>query len=482
MVLRASHTPYSIASVQQAISNGKTVRAIVEEHLKAIEELDSKINSITALNPQALQDAEQLDRLDSSKRGPLFGVPIVIKDQIETAGIPTAFGSIRCKDYIPATDATLITKLKEAGAVIIAKSVMPDWATSWWSTSSLSGTTKNPYDLSREPGGSSSGSAAAVASAMAVAGIGGDTGGSIRLPSNFCGLVGVRVTPGRISRDGMSALVTTQDTPGPMTTSVEDAAKILDVIAGFDEKDEFTSINAIKPLGSFQTAIQGPSIKGKRLGVLRQAFGTHKGVTKVIGSALDRFAQAGAELIDVEIPDLEYYKSYTFIYPIRSKSDINGFLASRKELAHLKIEDLQAAGEYHKALDLIDRIAVGPADMTEAPDFAAKLLAQMKFQRLTAAIFAKHKLDAMIYPTSQLPAPKTQDILDMRWSCADYPTNTIIGSQLLWCAMSVPVGKTVDVEEDPDGPELPIGLEVLCLPLDEERMMAIGAGVEAAMK
>jgi amidase len=244
-------------------------------------------------------------------------VPIVIKDQIETAGIPTAFGSIKCKDYVPSADATLIKKLKDAGAVIIAKATMPDWATSWFSTSSLSGTTKNPYDLSRESGGSSSGSGAAVASSMAVAAIGGDTGGSIRLPSSFCGLVGVRCTPGRISRDGMSALVTTQDTPGPMTTSVEDAAVILDAIVGFDEKDEYTSVNILKPAGSFQAAIREPSVKGKRLGVLRQAFGTHSGVLKASEAAVKKLGDAGAELIDVEIPDLEHYKSFTFIYGTR---------------------------------------------------------------------------------------------------------------------------------------------------------------------
>lgn len=139
----------------------------------------------------------------------------MIKDQIETAGLKTAFGSVACKNYVPEQDATLVRKLKDAGAIILAKSTMPDWAASWFSTSSLNETTKNPHDLSRDPGGSSSGSGAAVASGMAIAAIGGDTGGSIRLPSSFCKLVGVRVTPGRVSRDGMSALVTPQDTPGP---------------------------------------------------------------------------------------------------------------------------------------------------------------------------------------------------------------------------------------------------------------------------
>ena len=116
-------------------------------------------------------------------------MPVVIKDQIETAGIATSFGSKACKDYVPANDATLVRKLKEAGAVILGKTTMPDWAASWFSTSSLSETTKNPHDLSRDPGGSSSGSGAAVAAGLALVAIGGDTGGSIRLPASFCGLV-----------------------------------------------------------------------------------------------------------------------------------------------------------------------------------------------------------------------------------------------------------------------------------------------------
>lgn len=164
---------------------------------------------------------------------------MVLKDQIETAGIPTAYGSLACEDYVPPKDATIVTKLKAAGVVIRGKSTMPDWAAGWLSTSSLSGTTKHPIDHTRDPGGSSSGSGTAVATDMALAAIGGDTGGSIRLPASFCGLVGVRVTPGRISRDGMSSLVKTQDTPGPMVKTVDDAARLLDVLVGFDENERF---------------------------------------------------------------------------------------------------------------------------------------------------------------------------------------------------------------------------------------------------
>lgn len=418
-MLAAEQSYRSIADVQKAIDDGKTTaKAVVEQYSEVINDLDPKLNALTVINEEARDEAQALDDLEPAKRGPLHGVPIIIKDQIETKGIPTAFGSKACKDYLPEKDATLVRKLKEAGAIVMGKSTMPDWAASWFSTSSLSGTTKNPYDLSRDPGGSSSGSGAAVAAGMAVAAIGGDTGGSIRLPSSFCGLVGVRVTPGRISRDGMSALVVTQDTPGPMTNSVEDAARILYVIVGFDEADNYTSVNVVAPASQsttpFQDAIRQPSLKAKRLGVLKEVFGTHKGILTIFDTALAGLKRAGAELIDVEIPDLDHYKTFTSVYATRSKNDINAFLASRKGLSHLKIEDLQKDGVYHKALDLIDVLVKGPDDFTRDPHFAKRLTEQSEFQRIVASIFAKHKLDAIIYPTCQLLAPKTQDLLDMR--------------------------------------------------------------------
>ena len=330
----------------------------------------------------------------------------------------TAFGSEACKEYRPERNATLVSRLKDAGAVILGKTTMPDWAASWFSTSSLSDTTKNPFDLSRDPGGSSSGSGAAVASGMAIAAIGGDTGGSIRLPSSFCRLVGVRVTPGRISRDGMSALVTPQDTPGPMVKSVEDAAKILDVLVGFDERDPYTSVNVIAPLKvsktPFQDAIAQPTVQGKRFGVLRQAFGSEPGVLAILTSTLKTLGEDGATLLDVEIPDLEHYKTFTSAYVTRSKSDINHFLAERQELCRFKIEELHASGRYHKALDLIDAFVEGPDDFEHDPLFSKRLLEQSKFQRIVASIFAKLKLDAIIYPTCQLLPPKTKDILDAR--------------------------------------------------------------------
>ena len=371
----------TITELQEAYESGKfTVKAVTQHYIEAIDKLNSEINAITARNQLALDEAQRLDELDASQRGLLHGVPVVIKDQIETACMPTSFGSTACSDYVPEYDAVLVRRLREAGAVILGKSAMPDWAASWFSTSSLSGTTKNPLDHTRDPGGSSSGSGAAVAAGMALTAIGGDTGGSIRLPSSFCGLVGVRVTPGRISRHGMSALVVTQDTPGPMTRTVTDAAKMLDVLVGFDENDSYTSINMLAaPAPSatpFEDVVKSPSLKGKRLGVLRDAFGTHDGILNVLSEALRSFKKAGAELCDVEIPDLDHYKAFTSFYATRSKHDINGFLSLRKQLSHLKIEDLQKEGIYHKALDLVDALVKGPTDFMQSPHFGRRLSEQ----------------------------------------------------------------------------------------------------------
>lgn len=341
----------------------------------------------------------------------------MIKDQIETAGIATAYGSKACKDYIPTQDATLVRKLREAGAVILAKTAMPDWAAAWFSTSSLTGTTQHPMDPSRDPGGSSSGSGTAVAAGMALAAIGGDTGGSIRLPSSFCGLVGVRVTPGRISRDGMSSLVLTQDTPGPMAKCVEDAARILDVVVGYDESDEYTSINALaskQTSTTFVDAVREPVIAGKRLGVLRQVFGGHQGINSVLDRTLGELKSSGAELIDVEIPGLKDFIQKTSVYILRSRTDINNFLSSREGLKHLNIEDLVEKGEYHHSLDLLGGISKGPTDMMQSPHFSKAMTAIQQFQRTVASLFAKFDLDAMIYPTCQVLAPKTKDVVEMR--------------------------------------------------------------------
>ena len=222
-----------------------------------------------------------------------------MKDQAETKGIPTSFGSIAIKGYIPNEDSTLVAKLKEAGAIIIGKTTLPDFATSWFGYSSATGETKNPYDLARDPGGSSAGTGAAVAANLAAVGIGEDTGGSIRVPASFDNLVGVRVTPGLISRKGLSPLVVFQDTAGPMGRTVKDTAIVLDAIVGYDPKDPYTSAFAIAGhKGSYTQNLDANGLKGARIGVLKEAFGNDSDpdcaeVNKVIRAAIKSIEATG---------------------------------------------------------------------------------------------------------------------------------------------------------------------------------------------
>ena len=212
--------------------NTLTCVELVQGYLDRIAAYDQSgpaLNSYVTLNPAVLAEAAALD--DAFKKsgklsGPLHGIPIAVKDQAETKGIPTSFGSIALKGYVPREDSTLVAKLKEAGAVILGKTTLPDFATSWFGYSSASGETKNPYDMARDPGGSSAGTGSAVAANLAAVGIGEDTGGSIRLPASFDNLVGVRVTPGLISRKGLSPLVVFQDTAGPMGRTVRDTVSL----------------------------------------------------------------------------------------------------------------------------------------------------------------------------------------------------------------------------------------------------------------
>ena len=258
----------TIASVQAAYRGREvSARQVVQGYLDRIAALDAagpQLNAVVTVSTTALEEADELDRRFEATGdlvGPLHGVPVLVKDQAETAGLRTTFGNQNTADYVPAEDATAVARLKAAGAIILGKTSMPDFATSWFSTSSVTGVTKNPYDLSRDPGGSSSGTGTAIAANLALVGIGEDTGGSIRLPSSFCSLVGVRVTPGLISRRGMSPLVTPQDTAGPMTRTVADAAALLDVLVGFDPADDYTTVARHHRGTSFSAGLDGADVR-----------------------------------------------------------------------------------------------------------------------------------------------------------------------------------------------------------------------------
>lgn len=473
----------TIADVHRAFREGSlTCRALVEAYLARIAAYDKngpELNAIITINEHALDEADRLDQefaRTGKLTGPLHGVPVVVKDQAETAGITTTFGSIACEGYVPERDATAVAQLKDDGAIILAKTTMPDFATSWFSYSSKSGTTRNPYQLDHDPGGSSSGTAAAVAANLALVGVGEDTGGSIRLPSSFCNLVGLKVTPGLISRTGMSPLVVFQDSAGPIGRTVRDVALLLDSLAGFDPDDVYTATYAIAGVrDSYAARLDASRMSGVKIGVVRAAFGSDDDpdsapVNNAIAMALDSMREAGAELIDVEIPNLMDWIMNTSLYITHSKHDMNAFFASRGELESLRIEDLHASGKTHPKLDLIDEIVTGPDDPHDDPEYYEKYFAREEFQRLVVGLMAANGLAALCFPTVQVVPPSRAVCDSDRWTVLTFPTNTLIGAQTWMPALTLPAGFT-------DG-GLPVGIEFLGFPYGEDALLQLGYAFE----
>jgi Asp-tRNA(Asn)/Glu-tRNA(Gln) amidotransferase A subunit family amidase len=459
----------TIDKMHEMLRSGElTTRALVEAYLERIETIDRAgpaLNSIITVNPAALEEADRLDAAFAEAggpTGPLHGVPVVVKDQAETAGIMTTFGSIAQDGYMPEEDATAIKKLKEAGAIILAKTALPDFATSWFGICSKQGVTKNPYVLSHDPGGSSSGTASAVAANLGLVGVGEDTGGSIRLPASFCNLVGVRVTPGLISRSGMSPLVVFQDTAGPMARTVKDAALLLDAMVGYDEKDEYTTAAVIAGHeGSYADAMDEGSLNGARIGVLRTAFGSNedpecKAVNDVIEASLAKMRDAGTTLVDVEIDNLMDHIIETSLYNHHSRHDINNFLASRPTMPTKSLEEIEQKGAYHPQLDLLIGIFAGPKNPEDEADYYPKLASRDRFQRLVVDLMARNDLEALVFPCIQVLPPSTEEVLAGKHQVLTFPTNTLIAAQTWMPSICLPAGFS-------EG-GLPVGMELVVAP------------------
>ncbi|KAH7333175.1 amidase family protein [Rhexocercosporidium sp. MPI-PUGE-AT-0058] len=479
----------TIDQVHEAFKSGAyTCRELVEAYvarIKTINQVGPKLNAITVISSFCLDEADALDahlKEHGSFVGLLHGVPVIVKDQCDTKGVPTAYGNICCV-HTPTEDATLVEKLRAAGAVILAKSTMPDFAASFNSTSSLSGVTLNPYEVSRESGGSSAGTGAAIAANMGLIGVGEDTGGSIRVPASFCNLVGLRPTVGLVSRAGLSPLVKTQDTPGPMTRTVRDAALMLDVLVGYDAKDPYTASALIAGPpqgGSYASNLSGTTLPLARIGVLNSVFGPEDtvecaSVSKVIRGALSKIGATGTTLIDIEIPNIEDYVNYSSTYMSRSRYDIDNFLAAHPVIKDVSFESIHSGDKYHQSLPLFRKMG-DPESYKhpyEDPDYAKRLDIRQELQRTVIGVMAEQNLDVIAFPSVQIPAPLVSDVLTSRFENY-FPTNTSIASQLHHPAISIPVGFTET--------GLPVGLEFVGIPYSEQRLLELAYGVEDLMR
>jgi len=426
------------------------------------------------VNPRAHAEAAARDAAFAATgrlSGPLHGVPVLVKDQAETAGLRTTFGSILFDAYVPTSDATLVTKLRDAGAVILAKTAMCDFAAGWFSSSSLTGHTKNPYDPERESGGSSAGTAAGVAANFGLVGIGEDTGGSIRVPASFCNLFGLRVTTGLISRAGFSPLVHFQDTPGPIGRTVGDVATLLDSIVGYDPQDPFTvTASAAPAVGGYAHALDaGVPLVSWRIGVLETGFGSDADpaaapVNRAVRAAIARLTDLGvATTSGLVIDDLPGWIASTSVYLRQSKSDIDGFLARRPDAPVSSFMEIYDSGQFHPLNDLFYGIATGPSTTEGDAEYLRLRLNQEHFRRLVLNIFAGHRLDFLVYPTVQVLPPTRAELAAGKYRALTFPTNTVIGSQAGLPALTVPVGFTED--------GLPVGMELLGPPLAEKKLL-----------
>lgn len=429
----------SIADLDKAFASGKlTSEKLVQVYLKRIEAYDKKgptINAVITLNPKALAEAKALDaeRKAGKIRSPLHGIPIVLKDNFDTFDLPTTAGSQLLAGSIPPDDAFTVKKLRAAGAVVLAKVNLSEFAGSGGSvsgatdpeilkkgavpngSSSMGGQTLNPHDLSRGPSGSSGGTGAAIAAGFAQFGLGTDTGGSVRGPSSANGIAGLKPTRGLMSRDGIVPLGLSFDTGGPMARTVYDVAAALGPMTGVDPADAATAASAGHFKTDYTTYLKVGSLNGARIGIARDFMGKDAGTDAVVERSIAALKRLGAVIVDpIKYPD----------YLLQAKQPIYNLLVASEFKAQLT-QYLQTTGPaYPKSFDAIVAKANDPATHYRAPEkaFALTYTASqalpltdpsylaLKNQQIAAvdagidALFAKYQLDAIVYPTSPRPA------------------------------------------------------------------------------
>jgi amidase len=295
-----------------------------------------------------------------------------------------------------------------------------------------------------------------------------------------------------ISRHGMSPLVVTQDTPGPMCRTVRDTALMFDAMVGFDSKDPFTTANIIggpPKEGSYAATLSSARASDLRIGVVNELFGPDSDsemspVNSCVRTALSQLKNEGAKVIDISIPNLRTYFRSTFLYQTRSQSDLNNFFASTPNVSHLSVKSIYNEKAFHPALDLFSLIAQGPANPHDDPDFAKKLLAQDEFRRVVLSIMAENNVNVLAFPDCKIAAPKTEDMLRGRWGIYEFPTNTVLASQAVLPAVSVPVGVTGGSSEEGkgEGGGLPVGMELVGFPYKEQLLLEAAAVVERVVR
>lgn len=464
----------SILEMQLAMGTGElNARQLTEYYLARIERYDQagvSLNSMAFINPDALAEADRLDseRITSGPRGPLHGIPVLVKDNYETIGMPTTAGSVLLHDFMPDHDSEQVARLKAAGAVILGKTNMHEFAYGITSEGSAFGAVKNPYDPTRNPGGSSGGTGAAIAANFAAVGMGSDTCGSIRIPASHNNLVGLRGTQGLSSRRGIVPLSHTQDIGGPIARSVTDLALVLDATVGFDPEDKQTALSVGNIPASYLDNLSPDALRGKRIGVLEDLLlldPEDAEVVGVIGRATAELGAAGAVLVRVRIPDLDAVMNVEptgfFVLAHDFKTDINDYLARHPGAPVKSLSEILASGRFHPGIDQVLRVSESMNEESE-PVYRSALAQRQLIRETVLAAMAEQELDALAYPTIRRKAAPLREPQD--------GSNCQLSAKSGLPAISLPAGFTED--------GLPVGLELLGRAWAESNLLAIAFAFE----
>jgi amidase len=475
----------TIGQIHAAMRAGRiTCRGLVEQYLRRIDAYDKNgpaINAIVLTNPDALKLADDLDRRFAAggPAGPLHCVPIIVKDNFETVGLQSANGSLALAGFVSSRDAFQVSRVKEAGAIVIAKSNMAEWAFTPYETVSsiLPGYTKNPYSLDRVTAGSSGGTAAAVAASFGAVGLGSDTGNSIRGPSSHQSLVGIRSTMGLTSRGGVMPLSTLADIAGPMARTLADAVAVFQVVVGEDPADPVTAAARAHLPQNYAAALVKDGLNGARIGVLRQAYEretTDPEVVQVFLAAVEDLRRAGATVVDrATIEGLDAIQRPREAGPCMGfKYDINRYLASHGDRVPVKsLAEIVKSGRFHPSVQRrLEQAEAGPEN---GPDSSACQADRAYRDAVRAAVTKTMdalRLDALVYPTWSNPPRLIGDLNTPHGDNSQFFSPTTG-----FPAIQVPMGYT-------RGGRLPAGITFFGLAWSEPVLIRLAYGYEQATR
>ena len=475
-----------IDELQARMGRGElTSHALTQAYLDRIAAIDDAgptLNAVIELNPSAMKEADALDaeRKAGRVRGPLHGIPVLLKDNIDATPMANSAGSLALASHHPRTDAFVVARLREAGAIILGKTNLSEWAnfrssrsTSGWSA--RGGQTRNPYALDRSPCGSSSGSGSAVAANLAAAAIGTETDGSIVCPSSVAGLVGIKPTVGLVSRGGIIPISHSQDTAGPMARSVADAAILLSAMVGRDEADAATFESTGRAIFDYHARLNRDGLRGARIGVLRKSMGFHPAADAALERSLDAMRQAGAQIVDVELPTAGQWNDAEMdVMLYEFKHGLNGYLSR----SNAPVNSLSALIEYNRrnaktempffAQELFERAeAKGTLDEMTYIDARSKARRLAGAEGLEAALSAA-SLDAIVAPATA-PAWLIDPVSGDHFLGEGYGAAAVAGTP----SITVPMGDYVG---------LPMGIVFMGAAWSEPRLIELAYAFEQKTK